>query len=128
MEWNIIFCTKIYWNKIIFEFLEVVRTPSILNIFIWKCISSYNGMYFFNIRTSKNGPNPDIFNIFFSKYTSRYNGVYFFEILISKIIRNWYIFYIMISKCILRHNGILVFDTVTFKNGPNLMGFIYFNF
>ena len=33
----------------------MVRIPSILYILTWKCISHYNGVYFFDIRTSKSG-------------------------------------------------------------------------
>ena len=35
----------------------MVRTPSVLNIFTSKCPSRHNGVHFFDIRTSKSGPN-----------------------------------------------------------------------
>ena len=35
---------------------KVVRTPSVLNIFISKCASRHNGVHFFDIATSKSGP------------------------------------------------------------------------
>ena len=36
---------------------KVVRAPSVLNILTWKCASRHNGVHFFNISTSKSGPN-----------------------------------------------------------------------
>ena len=38
------------------ELPKVVRTPSVFNILTWKCASRHNGVHFFNISTSKNGP------------------------------------------------------------------------
>ena len=35
----------------------VVRTFSVLYILTWKCVSRHNGVQFFNISTSKSGPN-----------------------------------------------------------------------
>ena len=37
---------------------KVVRTPSVLNILTWKCASRHNSVHFFDISTSKSGPNP----------------------------------------------------------------------
>ena len=36
---------------------KVVRTPSVLYILTWKCASRHNGVHFFDISTSKSGPN-----------------------------------------------------------------------
>ena len=36
---------------------KVVRTPSALYILTWKCASRHNGVHFFDISTSKSGPN-----------------------------------------------------------------------
>ena len=35
---------------------KVVRTPSVFNILTWKCASCRNGVHFFDILTSKSGP------------------------------------------------------------------------
>ena len=35
---------------------KVVRTPSVLYILTWKCASRHNGVHFFDIATSKSGP------------------------------------------------------------------------
>ena len=42
----------------------VVRTWCVLNILTWKCDSRHNGVHFFDIWTSKSGPNPSCFNTF----------------------------------------------------------------
>ena len=36
----------------------VVRTPSVFNILTSKCASRHNDVHFFEIWTSKSGPNP----------------------------------------------------------------------
>ena len=43
---------------------KVVRTPSVLYIFTSKCASRHNGVHFFDIATSKSGPNPSCFEHF----------------------------------------------------------------
>ena len=40
---------------------KVVRTPSVLYILTSKCASRHNGVHFFDIATSKSGPNPSCF-------------------------------------------------------------------
>ena len=37
---------------------KVVREWCVLYILTWKCASCHNGVHFFNISTSKSGPNP----------------------------------------------------------------------
>ena len=51
-------CSVVYWSEATSEPPKVVRTPSVLNIFTSKCPSCHNGVHFFDIRTSKSGPNP----------------------------------------------------------------------
>ena len=41
-------------------------------------------MHFFDIATSKSGPNPSVFNILTWKCVSRHHGVHFFDIATSK--------------------------------------------
>ena len=43
---------------------KVVRTPGVFNILTWKCASRHNGVHFFDISTSKSGPNPWCFEHF----------------------------------------------------------------
>ena len=44
---------------------KVVRTPSVFNMLTSKCASRHNAVHFFNISTSKTGPNPSVFNTFY---------------------------------------------------------------
>ena len=55
-----------------------------LYIFTSKCASRHSGVQFFNISTSKSGPNMQFFNILTCKCASRHSGVQFFNISTSK--------------------------------------------
>ena len=57
---------------------KVVRTWFVLYILTWKCASRHNGVHFFNISTSKSGPNPSFFNTFYFQCALRQNGVQLF--------------------------------------------------
>ena len=57
---------------------KVVRACGVFNIFTLKCASRHNGVHFFNISTSKSGPNVVwVLYILTSKCASRHNGVQF---------------------------------------------------
>ena len=56
---------------------KVVRTWCVLYILTWKCASRHNGVHFFDIATSKSGPNLVLY-ILTWKCASRHNGVQFF--------------------------------------------------
>ena len=58
---------------------KVVRTWCVLYILTWKCASRHTGVHFFDISTSKSGPNPwCVLYILTWKCASRHNGVQFF--------------------------------------------------
>ena len=75
----------------------MARTCSALYIFTWKCASRHNGVHFFDISTSKSGPN-----------------------VVS-------VLYILTSKCASCHNGVHFFDISTSKSGPELVCFVHFD-
>ena len=56
---------------------KVVRDRQFLTLLTWKCASRHNGVHFFDISTSKSGPNL-VLHILTSKCASRHNGVQFF--------------------------------------------------
>ena len=60
------------------QFPKVVRAWCVLYILTWKCASRHNGVHFFDISTSKSGPNMVCFAHFDLKCASRHNGVQFF--------------------------------------------------
>ena len=61
---------------------KVVRTWCVLYILTWKSASRHNRMHFFNIATSKSGPNVVCFVNW--KCASRHNGMHCFDIATSK--------------------------------------------
>ena len=61
------------------ELPKVVRDRQFLTLLTSKCASRHNGVHFFDISTSKSGPNP------------------------------WCVLYILTSKCASRHNGVQIF-------------------
>ena len=57
---------------------KVVRSWGVLCILTWKCASRHNGVHFFDISTSKSGPNPWCFVHFdLEMVLRRHNGVQF---------------------------------------------------
>ena len=57
---------------------KVVRSWGVLYILTWKCASRHNGVHFFDISTSKSGPDPwGVLYILTWKCASRHNGVQF---------------------------------------------------
>ena len=47
---------------------------------------------------------------------------------LPKVVRTWCALYILTSKCASRHNGVYFFDISTSKSGPELVGFVHFDF
>ena len=60
------------------QFPKVVRRWGFFSFFTCKCASCHNSVHFFDIWTSKTGPNFGVFNILTSKRASRRNCVHFF--------------------------------------------------
>ena len=63
---------------------KVVWDRELLTLLTWKCASRHNGVHFFDISTSKSGPNVRWFTFFTCKCASRHNGTHFFDISTSK--------------------------------------------
>ena len=85
-------------RETISESPKVVRTHGNYKILKSTCASRHNAVHFFDISTSKNGPNVRWFFKFF------------------------------IYKCASRHNGLHFFDVATSKRGPTIACFVNFNF
>ena len=54
------YCTFSYivgWPVKLHERLKVVWTPQLFTLMTWKCVSGHSGVHFFDIWTSKSGPN-----------------------------------------------------------------------
>ena len=75
---------------------KMVRTWGVLYIWTWKFASRHNGVHFFDISTSKSGPNVRCF------------------------------VHLDLEICSSRHNGVHFFDISTSKSGPNVRCFVHF--
>ena len=76
---------------------KVVRTPGAFNVLTSKGASRHNGIHFFNISTSKSGPDLVCFVRFDFECASRHNAVHFFDISTSKSapnVRGFYAFHL----------------------------------
>ena len=100
----------------------VVRTPSVLYILTSKCASRHNGVHFFDIATSKSGPNPWCFVHFDLEmcFAPQRRAL--------SVVRTPGVLYILTWKCAWRHNGVHFFDISTSKSGPRPPVFNTFDF
>ena len=76
---------------------KVLRDRQFFNISTWKCASRHSGVQFFNILTSKSGPNLTCFVHFHLK------------------------------MCFSPHSGVQFFNISTSKSGPKLTCFVHFH-
>ena len=103
---------------------KVFRTPGVLNIVTSKCASRHNGGHFFDISTSKSGPDLVCFVHF--DFEMCFNGVHFFDISTSKSGPDLVCFvHFDFEMCF---NGVHFFDISTSKSGPDLVCFVHFDF
>ena len=85
---------------------KVVRARGVFTILTWKCALRHNGVHFFHMSTSKNGPNlvcfvhVDLEMCFAPKFSPSQ---------LERVVRTWYALYILTWKCASRHNGVQFF-------------------
>ena len=107
---------------------KVVREWCALYILTSKCASRHNGVHFFNISTSKSGPNLVCFVHFdLEMCFAPQRRALFQHRNFEKVVRTWCVLYILTSKCASRHNGVHFFDIATSKSGPELRCFVHFD-
>ena len=63
---------------------QKLSKPLVFNMLTSKYASRHNGVHFFDISISKNGPRMGCFVHWTSKFASRHNGVRFFDVSTSK--------------------------------------------
>ena len=108
---------------------KVVRSWCVLYMFTSKCASRHNGVHFFDISTSKSGPNLVCFVIFSLRNVLRATtACKFLTTQLPKVVRSWCVLYMFTSKCASRHNGVHFFDISTSKSGPKLVCFVHVHF
>ena len=82
---------------------EVVRQWCVLCILTWKCASRHNGVHFFDISTSKSGPELVCFaHFYFEMCFAPQRRALFRHLNCQKL-------YLLTSKCASRHNGVQFF-------------------
>ena len=86
---------------------KVVRTPGVFNIVTSKCASRHNGVHFFDISTSKSGPNVRCLAFSLANVLRATTACTFSTSQLPKVVRCF--LYILTSKCASRHNGVQFF-------------------
>ena len=108
---------------------KMVRAWCVLYILTWTCASRHNDVHFFNISTSKSGPELRCFCTFWLRNVLRATTACTFSTSqLPKVVRAWCVFYILTWKCASRHNGVHFFNISTSKSGPELRCFVHFDF
>ena len=87
---------------------KAARTCGALYILTSKCASRHNGVHFFDISTSKSGPELVCFVHFdFEMCFAPQRRALFRHL--PKVVREWCVLYVLTSKCASRHNGVQLF-------------------
>ena len=81
----------------------------VLYILTSKCASRHNGVHFFDISTSKSGPDLVCFVHFDFNVLRATTACTFSTSQLPKVVRSWCVLYILTSKCASRHNGVHFF-------------------
>ena len=110
------------------ELPKMVRDRQFLTLLTWKCASRQNGVHFFDISTSKSGPDLVCFVHFdFEMCFAPQWRALFSTSQLPKVVRDRQFLTLLTSKCASRHNGVHFFDISTSKSGPNLVCFAHFD-
>ena len=107
---------------------KVVRDRQFLTLLTWKCASRHNGVHFFDISTSKSGPELRCFVHFdFKMCFAPQRRALFRHRNFQKWSDHGVVCYILTWKCASRHNGAHFFDISTSKSGPDLRCLVPFD-
>ena len=106
------------------QFPKVVRTWGVFSFFTCKCASRHNGVHFFDISTSKSGPNVRFLLAFsLANVLRATTACNFSTSQFPKVVRTWGVFSFFTCTCASCHNGVHFFDISTSKSGPNVRFF-----
>ena len=101
--------------------------PSVfLALLTSKCASRHNRVHFFDIWTSKSGPNVSFWQFWLGNVLRATTACTIFDISTSKGGLTWVCF--VTWKCASGHNSVHFFDSSTFKSAPKLRCFVHFDF
>ena len=89
---------------------KVVRSWCALYMLTSTCASRHHGVHFFDISTSKSGPENVVFCTFWLRNVLRATTACTFSTSeLPKVVQEWCVLYILTSKCASRHNGVQFF-------------------
>ena len=108
---------------------KVVRACGVFHILASKCASRHNGVHFFDIATSKSGPDLVCFAHFDLEmcFAPQRRALLFRHHNFQKWSEHGVCLHILTSKCASRHNGVHFFCISTSKSGPDLVCFVHFD-
>ena len=89
---------------------KVAQNPQFFTLLTWKCASRHSGVHFFDIWTSKSGPDLACFVHFWLGNVLRATTACPFS-----------------TSQLPKHNGVHFFDISTSKSGPDLVCFVHFD-
>ena len=108
---------------------KVIQTPSLFARLTSKCSSRHNSVHFFDISTSKSGPELVCFVHFdFEMCFAPQLRALFWTSQLPKVVRSCGVSCILTSTCASRHTGVHFFNISTSKRGPTLTCFVHFDF
>ena len=107
---------------------KVAQTCNAFNILTSKWASRHNGVHFFDIATSKSGPNLVCFVHFDLEMCFAPQRRALFPHLNCQKCPNVRCFVNFDFNCASRHNSVHFFDIATSKSGPELVCFLHFDF
>ena len=108
---------------------KVVRACGVLYILTSKCASRHNGVHFFDISTSKSGPNLVCFlHVDFEMCFAPQRRALFRHVNFKKCSEPACALYILTWKRAGRHSGVHFFDISTSKGAPKLRCFVHSDF
>ena len=88
---------------------KVVWEWCVLYILTSKCASRHNGVHFFDIATSKNGPTLVFLTFWLRNVLRATTACTFSTSQLPKVVRQWCVVYILTWKCASRHDGVQFF-------------------
>ena len=88
---------------------KVLRTRQFFAFLTSKCASRHNGVHFFDISTSKSGPNPWCLTFWLGNVLRATTACTFSTSQLPRVVQTWCVLYILTWQCASRHNGVQFF-------------------
>ena len=105
---------------------KVVRTPQFFTLLTWKCASHHNGVQFFDISTSKSGPNINFCLFLLGNVLRATTACTFSTSQLPRVVWDRGFLTLLTWKCASRHNRVHFLNISTSKSGPTMVCFVHF--